>query len=1412
MSEDEGDDINFNELVGNLLSSHNANNEEEQRVNTNPNPDHDPLIHDDSLEHAGSENDTGLAEFNVEGDDDALAAVVANAIQNMDEEGVPAEGVFGKESIEATSKDPTDEQQQEEWARILQQGLLQSGDEEAPAHQTAQQPTEQLDQDDENLRRAILESLQELNVDDKEPESTGGRDDTKSKRSSKKSSKKKKDKSKTRDSEKDKNVSSKKKKHSRDHKKSSHQKDSENLLTSEDVIRGFMQHEAGSSEADVNQGADEEDAETHALVEATLKAFERELLGPATTTSSSSQRKQSTNKKSTKVSTSGSSKKKRSSAKKKSEALKASNSNEAGTPSMDLSIESSQEPTKKEKRKKKKKASRATDTSKNDYDDDEFSRALADMVNQVVNTSLTDAGPQVTETPPKLRKEHTSAVPSLEAQAKVGNDQIDPNDQNDDTFDLNQIMQKAMAMAFQEQTKEGIDTSVMEDFNRGLGDFGVPDILTPTAVSPKKKKLERTAPKKHVSKKDKPSRGLAKNLIVDRPVQASGKSKSKKAKPEKPQPSPEELLRKRYSLAAKAAASAARKLITEKNRASKAQLKLERRVAREEKKQIKKVKEEELLAERKELENIVARGPPYPADLRLTKSGKPKKPYRRLTKEEMEKRASMPSEDIKSKKVKKPKKKKLKKLKRIPLSTLRKIPLFNFVKSNIPAAVRQRLNGIDDTLKKIPLQSYKLDINKLAPPERVSKEEMEQYKSSSADESTANRLRKAVLSASFDVARKTVIRREKIPFHPPWDIPSQPPFALPVARRRRKERSRRAKEEIRGLEDKRRPRDSSVVFNARNRIIPAVLFPIINTLKAAAKAKAASGASSEEASRHLMTIIRHTKKSIAQTLASSRRHSRTDYSAIKTESDIQRSQEKEQRLKRIPIFSLANIREIEAKEKNHLQTLQQKKISVPTVIKVEEDENPRREFIDLEILQDSPQSVASTHSTEIRQPEKDANEFLEQKEDSPKVKISEDTIISNSSPGITNNAANADCQTSTKEPTSNIGVVRKVGSTEKDARNNEMEASSIKRELDEELPAVMKAGDNSNGGQKVRNVVEILMKQQLSRNNKDSVDLPSNFENIITATIGELIPSLEEESLRENNGDLSRKRPRKAPPQVLNLDGLVPPSARQLIPKIEEKKLLGTESSVHSKPGKNRKRIEQVTPSYVFNIPDPKETQGKRIMLLKRAKQHLNNEEMNILKKEMNKERKRKWREANVEKNWENDLRARLRRRANGKFGDAESPEKEAWFTDELAKSLADRGTKRENDSALKKATGSTNLGDNEVLNMIATTLNKLDVARMLERELNEEVHKRFDNVTRKPNKTNTELILSPAQPSVTTGSHDTSEGDASKYREERRPSENQVDEFNEDGTLKRPYPDDISVDVPVMKRPRFLTVNENDQ
>lgn len=49
-----------------------------------------------------------------------------------------------------------------------------------------------------------------------------------------------------------------------------------------------------------------------------------------------------------------------------------------------------------------------------------------------------------------------------------------------------------------------------------------------------------------------------------------------------------------------------------------------------------------------------------------------------------------------------------------------------------------------------------------------------------------------------------------------------------------------------------------------------------------------------------------------------------------------------------------------------------------------------------------------------------------------------------------------------------------------------------------------------------------------------------------------------------------------------------------------------------------------------------------------------------------NRERKKKWREGNIERNKDNDLRARVIKRANVMFGEGSTPEKKAWIEEEF--------------------------------------------------------------------------------------------------------------------------------------------------
>lgn len=1436
MSEEHGDDMNFNELVGSLLSSHNADkgSSESDIENGNTPSENDKSLIDKEVPDGMV---VDLPDFRAEPNEDEeedLAAVVQSAIQNMEQEPqdeeVPTNDHFDQQEEGRSVGNDDDHQQQQEWAQILQQGILNTSDTVRNANNHTE---EHLDQDDENLRRAILESLQELNAEDKvqvekgQEELVNEKREEKSKKSKKSSKKKRKDKPKSKDHDKEKTVSTRKKKHSKEHKTNKNDKndDNQNLLNFEDVIKGFMQQESEPPQAEGHQVAEVGDAETQALVEATLKAFEHELLGPSGNVASSSHHHKSSLKKKMPAPTASSS-----SSKKKSKSKKPDSESKSVAHSSTVKPRASTAAPSEASKNKKKRSTKTIEKSQDTYEEDEFSRALAEMVNQVVNTSLTEPPVHSTGVPETQQDSPSSSKVAGFTSEEHPSISSEQGEDNDETFDLNQIMQKAMAMAFQEQSQEGLETSVMEEFNRGLGDLSVSELLTPGAVPSKEKKTDKSAKEKQLPKKGKLKEVNEKDTETYEDNEAPIMTATKKRKALKAQPSLEDMARKKYSQIAMAAASAARKRLVEKNKAAKFKMRSERRKARDDRRLRKKEEKDKLELERKELEEIVSRGPPYPPYLRLTKSGKPKKPYRRWTQEELEKRASMPPEELdKPRQAKKPRKKKSKKPKKIPLSSLKKIPLFNFIKGNVPSAIGRKLNGIEDTLTKIPLQTYRVDINKLAPPNTVTPEEIERENSIKEEDAYKQQVGRS-FSFAFDAARKTVIRREKIPFHPPWVIPRHPPYALAVARRRRKEKLKRTKDYTQSSKKRKQSKDAkaSIVFNAKSKIVPAILFPIINTLKAAARAKAASGASSEEASKHLMTIIKHTKKSIAQTLALARKHSIKDYSAIKTEKDLNELQDKDKSVKRIPIFSLAKIREIDTGGEicSANRWSKSEGNNNPSVIKIEDEDT-------FEML-----APATAKLLEGRDEEKALKTFSGNIEEVDKQNAEDNTLgkVQNESDlsknqlidisDEPNTPSNNERMSSEKQPQPILSKfsIEEFASKES-AQRSDLQLPNFKSEGEiihninkevEILRPMIADQNNLNGKEEVRNILEKLVKQQLTNSHGGNVDLPTNLSNIISSTIGELIPGIEEENEEDDEeeaGDYpKRKRHRKGPPPVLNLDGLVPPNSQRFIPKIEEK----PQSITHvvSNIRKPRKKVEQTALQYTFNVPNYKDMQGKRTMLLKRAKEHLTNDEMNILKKEINKERKRKWREANVEKNWEHDLRARLKKRANIKFSEADSADKTKWFEEEIARNLAERGIKQRDDGKTdeningKKNAGFTNLSDDEVLNMIATTLRKLDVARLLERELNEDASSLVDVKAQKRKNMIKSQENTPHMPTVGRVEQRTLEVAVPSYHAQDMTSE-EIDEIDETGGIKRPYPDDISVTVPILKRPRFLSTEE---
>ncbi|SCW02757.1 LAFE_0F13608g1_1 [Lachancea fermentati] len=1369
MSEDQ-EDININELVGNLLAAH---NEQEPPNDLEENLENQEL---------SDLNNNGTVDDDIEFGDADLAAVVAQAIGNMDEgedeqptEKPQHDGTTYNDNMEQAQDSQNKE---EEWAHILQQGLLQATQEvpndEVPAEEQEHR-IEHLDQEDETLRRAILDSLQQLNVEDDTVHGTTtaftadeiAKDKTKELDKAKEKEKK----SKKKEAKKAAKKKSKKKKESGKKVKSS-KKDSkhttltgppdDDILNFEDVIKGFMEQsnvtEAGSSQAFQESAASTSnteinDAETQAIVEATLRAFENELLGGPTVVAQK---------------TTGEVPKKKSSASKKPSSSKIKDKKATKAASQASSAKSK---TKSSQTSKKRKQSKKDSDQPDQYDEDEFSRALAEMVSQVVNSSISDTQPAPSHD--SSAQQTSVSSPFTAVEPLNSSHEMMVSSGADEGFDLNQIMQNAMAMAFHDQTQSQSDAGAVEDFNRALGDMNVADLLgglqtekskklTSKKKHPSEKKSHHTKANKHKSQLEAAAAAAAAAAAttyhegfgallhperLSEPFSLPLPDQSSIAIPKKsprPQLSPEQLLHKKYSLAASAAAAEAKRRISKKNKEARLKIREERRVARAEKKRKKEEEKLRQAEERKELEVIVSKGPPYPPDLRLTKSGKPKKPYRRYTPEEMAKRALLPPEELeKPRKASKDRKKKEKKPKRIPLSTLKKIPLFNFIKGNVPYDVKTKLNDIDGTLARIPLATAR------AIAERDAEISTKLKQGTLLQDPLTNLNQRAMLlrlgsngikdlkKGTFDPNHKTVVHREKVPFHPPWEMPSHPPLALPTARRKKKDKRRRDVSFRKASKSHRssKSRTQPLSFVSGNRIVPAALFPIINTLKAAAKAKAAAGASPQEASKHLGAMLQHARVTIAQTLAAARGQANRNYASIRNQDDIKRLQERDISVKRIPIFNLSSIKTIDTKDDSNL----------PSKTGAESEKDKAPTFIDLEAA--SPSEITkqgdSPKVTPSNKEVASASSYTEKRGQTTAVVHSEVSDSQSSHPVTPNSltslkgmstavvanlplSENHSITTATvSDPlikVENQDHILKMDNIQESAQINKPPPSIAKvvpvKPIKHENPAIITSGQPVIS-KNVSNMVENIIKQQLSKAERNGSELPPEYGSILSSTISDLISPQEK----------PRKKYTKRPPPMLNLEGSIPPSFKPKTEPIGSSDSLQTVSE--SKP--SEMTVRKVEPSrsstgpeilYQFKIPT-KDINGnplRSISILRRAKNHLNSEELGKLKKSVNNERKRKWREANGKKNKDHDLRARLRKRANILFGEQNSQQKNEWFDTEYAK----RAIKLENESddlpiVQQSSEPTTSVSDMEVLNLIAVTFNNLEAARAIEKEINDE-------------------------------------------------------------------------------------------
>ena len=1407
--EDDGE-INFNELVGNLLSSHNQGGQEEEEVqeqeqrgddfdkisstNENIEPEHPS---DSQDVHNPPHQNIEIPHFVDE--EDELVSVVANAVQNIDDEQAKPEGHLENESEHVasdTADDNHEKEQQQEWAHILQQEILKADGEplrenterrvSTSQHHPSQRTDDPLDQDDENLRMAILESLQELNTNEDEEEEPEKHDHATSNEklpSKKPSKKKRKDKSKNKESSKDKSSkksksSSHSKKHTKDRNKEKHSKaaDNDNTLDLSNILENLIHENENTAVGTVKQAVDiqdpshtdanTEDVEAQALVEATLKAFENELLSSAPTEEPSQE--QSIEPAS---STKAAEPPRKPTAddiplamlqafkpKKRPPQEKKKTKSKTSKPTSTNKLPASESASKK---KKKKKAVKENNKSHEAYEDDEFSRILADMVNQVVNTSLKETS---TATQDNKLESESDFVSPVQSQYTAG----DASTANDDTLDLNQIMQNAMAMVFQNQNDADFDENIVQDFNRGLGDLSVSDLLPHDNLS----MMEKKSVPKSLSKSEKKaaisSRKASKKASKDVSSKEMAKSPSKPKKPSKSEISLEKKLRKKYVSIANEAASVARKKRWAKNKELKEREKLERQTAREERRHKKKLEKQRLAEEQEELKKIVERGPPYPPDLRVTKSGKPKKPYRRWTPEELLKR----SQDAeKPRKVRKERKKKEKKVK-IPSSTLKKIPLFNFVKDNVQTSARHRLNDIEGSLSTIGLHKSPDGIRRI-----LSRPKSEDHEWPLSDSST---------SQNYDTHLKTVVHKEKIPFHPPWTIPSQPPFALPVARRKK----------IPNIKKYRKRNNNSFriskegMANARNRIIPAILLPIINTLKAAAKSQTASGATPEEARKRLATIIQHAKSTVIRAALQARKNSMQGLNSKATTTELTRAApQMKNPLRMIPIFNTSRVKQ-QLEKRLPARTVEKeiacsvppneptsdphssssiagqtfKGVAIP--IKIEDsDGNIPPASITPSTTEPLQHKLELTKSADSVEPMQNTIEAANGTEIVQEIKEVVDTNAPDEAiPAENKPNGNSEVQKSVLTESSDVEKMDEKNPGKKIGTNlNEDESKLGEKDVDEK--ATFHSGisqhmdnepDNANTATEkpklidishkplneakpkipiifplkrpqikpeasVINLVQNLVNSKMPEIKNESVDLGSNITDILSSTITNILPEITATDVKNYQyEDENVKYLKKTPRQVLNLDGLVPPSGR-CITKAKRVRRIKKPSTDGSTAQESNAKAGSESITYAFDIPSPEEVQSKRSVVLKFAKARLTEAELNSLKKEINNVRKRRWREMNSIKNWEYDVKSRLKKRANAFFGEGESETKSKWIEERFQEKVSQEKYKDRLETTETQANNTKIvIDDKEILNILAVNMNSLNKARCIEKDIQE--------------------------------------------------------------------------------------------
>lgn len=1800
MSENQdNEELNFNELIGNLLTSHNEAHEQHdmdaaaaigdsdnmtKESEQNPNEsnmdidiNHDvhdmdlPDIMDDDIDEGG---------FGPNASD--FTSVVNNAIDLIKPTTNSNTNEQDHETGNVITEPHIDEEQQNEWAHLLQRGLYEEepGQEQGDAHAENYNKIEQnvgdtqfdddaLDQDDENLRRAILETLQVISnntIDEDVPNNNieNNRDNNNTfegikqveildKPTKKTSKKKKKDKDKQKQtshnsssskktvaesSEQEEKKKPKSKKKSKEKEKSRLTKNeskkniqnnevvnNDHLIQIDDVIRGIMESDTllesnndlnilNNTTNDFNEinkqevNNDTNDFETQALVEATLKAFEKELMASETSSVSTTKTKKA----------STTSKKTSSKSKSKSTTKKPTKSKVSTTSKTDTTTETNKDldyeipissfypqpkktTTTTTKKKKKKKTDKSVTASKelqnvltesSDFQDDEFSKVLAEIVNQVVETSLAEPIEEKEKAKTKAKtkrkgeeREKKSSKHSVDSSSKSirkdtsenrtskdkkkitqtkidhlspitkaiqpvhDNKEEEKDNDDDEPFDLNQIMQNAMSLAFQTKHRESEEKEEEPRLEERLQEIQIespksielqdseklievkdkkehetskkseeeePSSNNELSISERKQK--KTKPKKIAKTKKSEKATKLETIKVKKPKEPKGKPKSSKKKTSEPterkkfetiiidnfqkklannsmsditnsmrklnaqakgrvdnknreiiirnveiekrfaklknglvmkSQSPEEVFRKKFSLIAAAAANEARKRRRQKNKELRLKLKEEKEKIRIAKKAQKELDQAKFDAEQKELAEIVARGPPYPPDLRLTKKGVPKKPYRRWTPEEMKLRAQLDNESLDEVE---PKIKVLKSSKN-GVAAITKAPLFNFIRLNV-VLDKKNLQDIKETLLKIHLPESYLDY-------LFSDSGTLGYPINEIVMALENRI-----IYKFDSSAKTIVHKERFLFHPPWMLPLCPPIALPVARRSIASKKHN-KKKTSGIQD------TSAFIAVTKKLIPTILNPIINTLKTAAKKRIANGASPEEATRHLLTIINHTKKSIAQVITNARnRQLRQSLTKVKLEDAVNKtalSTIKSNNLNMIPLLNTVNrnkrpldstdVQNPDTNKKNVLNVIP----LVPLTKKIKRDEKSTPEVIVIPDHKSNTDNNNFSEATIFAKPIKNIKTIGETTSDLNKVDdmVEKNTIIdlnvtkpiqtnidkislessvtdlgtvttldkvsneitknindcktpllpkssilenSDSSYNTTDAETNTDEKISDKNDNKHNGSIisKKVDNNtlkersmqsitldkindltaeqhcsaevlpndknnsllvKKETKNGELnvimdknslldtndlndkkstannidksdtnnvnttlinyssetsvhpitknvnsetnedtiEKSTIKKDSkyndetsdnihietekntgsQQEMTKLISSQDNDekegiehiekivpkkvfdietngideihknkeeekdiikikqenesglkkipidipstsnetiapNAPIKVESMVQSLVVQQLQNSNEeDGEALPIGITSIITSTLTDLLPKIQQDFITEE-----KRQRRTGPNSVLNLDGLVPPSQVKMSPA---ERLLKNPIDRKIKPPKVKERKDTFQVKYNFNIPDFSNISGKKNILQKKLKEFLSNEEFELLRKDISKERKRRWRDANGIQNKINDLRARLRKRATKAFGIENTKEKLEWVDSTFKKKCEEAGfteflAQKPNYSEKRdKAT----ITDNDILNMLAINLNRLDLAHKIEASLIEE-------------------------------------------------------------------------------------------